>query len=259
LDLFATLPWWSLAWVILVIALAGFVHGALGMGYPLVAMPLLAFALDSRQTILIVILPAFVLSIANAIIGGRWSESIVRFWYLPFAIMAGAYFGTRIVVTADPAPYLLVLAVVLLLYLNVHHIGAARLSWMKQAPALWTIVFGVIGGWMESSSNMNLPVLLVLFMGLELGPRVIVQLANFSGIGGKSAQIWGWTSADGVPPEFWLTMLPWVVLSGVALAAGTRIRHRIQPQSYMRWLRGFLWVMAFALLAQFAVIVHGRI
>lgn len=241
-----------------VTVLAGFAHGALGMGYPLVAMPLLSLVLDSRMTILIVIVPAFVLSIANAIIGGRWSESIGRLWYLPLAIMVDAYVGTRIVVTADPAPFLLVLALVLLLYLNVQRIGAANLGWIKRSPVLATIGFGVIGGWVESSSNMNLPVLLILFMGLELGPRAIVQLANFSGIGGKSAQIAGWTAGDGVSMSFWLTMLPWVALAGVALALGARIRSRVDPATYMRWLRVFLWIMAFALLAQFVAIVWAR-
>jgi hypothetical protein len=254
----STLPWWSLAWIVLVTGAAGFVHGALGFGYPLIAMPLLSLVLDTKATILIVIIPAFFLSIANAIAGGKWSESIGRFWYLPLAIMAGAYVGTRMVITADPAPFLLVLSFVLLLYLNIQRIGTANLGWIKRHPVVCTIVFGVIGGWVESSTNMNLPVLLILFMGLQLGPQAIVQLANYSGIGGKSAQFAGWMSADGITLGFWLTMLPWVGVAAVALAAGYQVRRRIDPTTYMRWLRGFLWIMAFALLAQFVIIMIGR-
>lgn len=254
----STLPWWSLAWIILVTAAAGFVHGALGFGYPLIAMPLLSLVLDTRATILIVIIPAFFLSIANAIAGGKWGESIGRFWYLPLAIMVGAYIGTRMVITADPAPFLLVLAFVLLLYLNIQRIGAANLHWIKRHPVACTVVFGMIGGWVESSTNMNLPVLLILFMGLQLGPQAIVQLANYSGIGGKSAQFAGWMSAEGITLAFWLTMLPWVAVAGVALVLGHQIRRRIDPATYMRWLRGFLWVMAIALLVQFAIIMVRR-
>jgi uncharacterized protein len=254
MDLLASLSWWAVAWIALVTLMSGFVHGALGFGYPLIAMPLLYLVLDPKAAIVIILLPTFVLSIANAIIGGRWSESIGRFWYLPLAIMTGAYVGTRMVVTADPAPFLLLLALVLLLYLNINRLGGSRLGWMKRYPVPATIVAGLIGGWVESSTNMNLPVLLILFQGLEVGPRVMVQVANFCGIGGKAAQIAGWSSTDGMGLGFWLTLLPWVGTSVIALAAGARIRVRIEPATYMKWLRGFLWLMAIALLVQFAVL-----
>jgi uncharacterized protein len=254
MDLLASLSWWAVAWIALVTVLSGFVHGALGFGYPLIAMPLLYLVLDAKAAIVIILLPTFVLSIANSIIGGRWSESIGRFWYLPLAIMCGAFVGTRMVVTADPAPFLLLLALVLLLYLNINRLGGSRLGWMKRYPVPATIAAGLIGGWVESSTNMNLPVLLILFQGLEVGPRVMVQVANFCGIGGKAAQITGWSSVAGMDFSFWLSLLPWVGTSAVALMAGASIRARIEPATYMRWLRGFLWIMAIALLAQFAVL-----
>ncbi|MEO7402896.1 MAG: TSUP family transporter [Burkholderiales bacterium] len=259
MDLIASLPWWALAWVVFVTIASGFVHGALGFGYPLIAMPLLSLVLDSKTTILIVIVPAFVLSCANVIFGGRWSESIARLWYLPIAIMAGAFLGTRIVITSDPAPYVLLLAAVLLLYLNSDRIGAARLDAIKRYPVAATLVFGFAGGWLESSTNMNLPVLLILFKGLALGPLAVVQLANFAGIGGKSAQIAGWWSGSGLSIGFWAAMLPWVGIAALALAAGYQVRSRIETKTYRRWLRAFLWVMAFALLAQFAAIMWGRL
>ncbi|MFM9888337.1 MAG: sulfite exporter TauE/SafE family protein [Burkholderiales bacterium] len=258
MDLLASLSWWAVAWIGLVTLMSGFVHGALGFGYPLIAMPLLYLVLDAKAAIVIILLPTFVLSIANAIIGGRWSESIVRFWYLPLAIMTGAFFGTRIVITADPAPFMLLLALVLLLYLNINRLGGSKLGWMKRVPVPATIVAGLLGGWVESSTNMNLPVLLILFQGLEVGPRAMVQVANFCGIGGKAAQMAGWSTTDDVTIAFWMNMLPWVGLSAIGLATGARIRIRIEPATYMRWLRAFLWVMAVALLMQFAVLkIYG--
>lgn len=41
--------------------------------------------------------------LSPAIVGGRWAERIGRYWYLPLAIMTGAYIGTRTLIAADPA------------------------------------------------------------------------------------------------------------------------------------------------------------
>ena len=41
-----------------VLAVAGFVHGALGLGFPIVATPLIALATDMRTAIIIVLLPS---------------------------------------------------------------------------------------------------------------------------------------------------------------------------------------------------------
>ena len=53
---FESLSLGVLVWAALVIALAGFVQGALGLGFPIVATPLIAFTSDMRTAVIVVLL-----------------------------------------------------------------------------------------------------------------------------------------------------------------------------------------------------------
>ena len=87
-----------LAWIAGVMLLSGFAHGVIGFGFPLVATPLLALALDLKSAILLSVLPSLVLTVLNAFRGGRLRESIGRFWYLPLCLAAGSYAGSRLLI-----------------------------------------------------------------------------------------------------------------------------------------------------------------
>jgi uncharacterized membrane protein YfcA len=54
---FEGLSLWSYAWIGAVLLSAGFVHGLVGLGFPLIAMPLLALALPFKSAILFILLP----------------------------------------------------------------------------------------------------------------------------------------------------------------------------------------------------------
>lgn len=83
---------------------SGLVHGTLGLGFPLVATPLLALFTDVRSAILITLLPTASVNIFSILRGGRWSESIGRFWPLAAYVVAGGIAGTCLLVISNPAP-----------------------------------------------------------------------------------------------------------------------------------------------------------
>ena len=65
-----------------IILFAGLVHGTLGLGFPLMATPLLALFVDVRSAILITLLPTVVVNVASILRGGKWRDSIGRYWPL---------------------------------------------------------------------------------------------------------------------------------------------------------------------------------
>jgi hypothetical protein len=95
-------------------------------------------------------------------------------------------------------------------------------------------------------------VLLVFFMLAGIAPRTLVQAFNFSFVLSKVAQIATWTAAGGIGAAAWLGTLPWAAAACATLALGHRLHDRASVETYGRWLRGFLWVMAVLLAAQFA-------
>ncbi|MGB7541420.1 MAG: sulfite exporter TauE/SafE family protein [Burkholderiales bacterium] len=242
---------WGYAWVGAVLLGAGFVHGMLGLGFPLVAMPLLAMALPFKTAILFIMLPMLFVNAVIAFWGGGLRESIGRFWYMPIAPVAGAWTGTRLLIGAPPEPFLLLLALMLIVYLLRERLGRAEVPLVRRHATAFGVAAGMIGGFFEAVTNVSLPPMIIFLMMVGVSPVALVQVLNFSSLGTKAVQIGTWSVSGGVPLAFWAASLPWGIATVAALFAGARIRVRVDARTYMIWLRRFLWAMAALLMLQF--------
>jgi hypothetical protein len=252
MDSVLALPWWGIAWVAAVVLAAGFAHGAIGFGFPILAMPLLALVLDYKTAILVTLTSAVALTFTSALSGGGLRESIARFWFMPIVLMAGTYLGTLLMIGMDPAPFVLVLALMLLIYLNVDRLKSLEFGAIARNPRFWGLVTAFAAGLFEATANMSGPVLLIYFMMLAVPPTRLVQLLNFSFIGGKLTQLVAWSVSGGIGIGYWLSTLPLAVLAVAMWLVGVRVRSRVGTATYMRWLRKFMWAMVALLLAQYA-------
>jgi uncharacterized membrane protein YfcA len=255
---FGDLPAGTLAWIAGVMLLSGFVHGVIGFGFPIVATPLLALVFDLKTAVLVSVVPTFVLTVINSFRGGRLRESVGRFWYLPLCLAVGSYAGTRLLIVAPSEPFLAVLALMLVVYLNLDRLGGAKSALVHDHPAPFAVAFGVAAGVFEATVNVAGPLLLVFFMLAGIPPRTLVQAFNFSFVLSKCVQIATWTVAGGVGLVQWLATLPWALAACATLAVGWRLHDRASVETYGRWLRGFMWVMAAVLAAQFARAMWAR-
>jgi hypothetical protein len=93
----------TLAFFTAIILFAGLVHGTLGLGFPLMATPLLALFVDVRSAILITLLPTVAVNVASILHGGQWRDSIGRYWPLAVYALIGSVVGTSFIVVSDPA------------------------------------------------------------------------------------------------------------------------------------------------------------
>lgn len=241
----------SLAWVIGVMIAGGFVAGVIGFGLPLLAMPLLSLVLPFKSAILLTLLPIVCLSFIGMFSGGQLRDSVGRFWFMPFALVAGVYVGTRVLIGIDARPLILVLALALLLYLNMERLGRSRIPLVERNATLFAAVFAFVAGWFEATVNVAAPVLLIFFMLVQLNPRQLVQTLNFCWVGGKIVQMATWTIVGGITIAFWVSTLPYAIAASLAYLAGQRVRTRLPAATYVRWLRAFLWLMSGVLIVQF--------
>jgi uncharacterized membrane protein YfcA len=248
---FAALPPLTLALIGAAVLAAGFVHGVIGFGFPIVATPLLALAMDLKVAIVATLVPTLAVTLVNAFRGGKLRESIGRFWFLPFCLLVGAYLGTRILIVAPSEPFLLVLAGLVLAFLNMHRLGHTELALVKRHPTATAVASGVVAGVFEATVNVAGPMLLVYFMLAGLNPRALVQVLNLSFIAGKGAQMATWTVSGGVGLATWIATAPFALLALAGLFAGHRLHDRVSTATYVKWLRAFLWVMVGLLALQF--------
>jgi uncharacterized membrane protein YfcA len=249
----------TIAWIAVVMLVSGFAHGVIGFGFPLIATPLLLAAVDLKVAIVVSIVPNLLLTTLNAFHGGALRESIGRFWFLPVCLAAGSYLGTRLLIVAPSEPFIALLAVIVLGFLNLDRVGRTDVAVVRRHPVAFAVAFGVAAGVFEATVNVAGPVLLVLFLLLGLQPRPLVQLLNFSFIAGKGVQLATWTVNGGITLAQWLATVPWAVVAAAGLVAGRRVHRRVGTESYARWLRRFLWVMVVLLIVQFAWAMAKRI
>src|ERR1051325_7225395 len=241
-----------IAFVALACLVAGFGHGALGFGFPIVATPLVALAIDIKSAIALLAPITLLLTVISALRGVALSSIVREYWFLPLATAIGAWLGTRILLAVSPEPFLLVLAGVILLYLNLDRVGRGRSALVQRLHLPFGLGFGFVAGVCEAVANVAGPILLIYFMLLGLAPAQIVQTLNLCFSLGKGAQTATWAMSGEISPRGWLMIASFAAPSVAALFVGMRVRSRIDAPTYRRWLRGALWIMAALLLAQFS-------
>lgn len=243
---------WQFAFVAAVLLLAGFVHGALGLGFPLIATPLVALVLDIKTAIVLVAPVTLVMTVLSVAKGGGWREAVLRFWFLPLSMAIGSYTGTRLLIGADPTPFLLVLAILIFIYLGLDWVKPGTSRFVTRHRLEIGIGVGFLAGIFEATANVAVPPLIIFLMLLGLPPMAMVQTLNLCFSVGKTVQVGTWALYGNVGAALWLTAAALAVPSVITLFAGMRVRERIDAPTYRRWLRGALWLMAALLFAQYA-------
>ncbi len=236
----------------LAVALAALVHGTFGLGFPLVATPLLALLTDVRSAVILTLLPTIAVNIAMLATGASQGARLGRHWRLLPFVLLGAVCGTGLLLVLDPRPFLLVLAGALLLYLNQQRLGnRLSLRWIHRRPGLAYVLFGTGAGLMAGTVNVMVPVLIIFAMELRLAPLQMVQLFNLNFLSAKLIQLTLFSLSGAMTMADLQTSLLLLPAALLALAVGKWLRRGIDETSYRGLLRGVLWLMVAILVGRF--------
>ena len=241
----------ALLWITLVMALAGLVHGTLGLGFPLVATPLIAIVTDIKTAIVLVLLPCIAVVAVSILKGGELRSVLRVYWPMPVCAFIGSTIGTHIYLAVDAAPFTLALAIVILVYLNLERLGKTNWPMLRKHRFAFGALFGLISGLCDSTVNVAAPPLIIYFMNLGLQPVIMVKALNICFASGKVTQLANLLYAGNMAVATWLATLPFAGLSIATLLGGMAIRDLIDAATYRAWLKKALFVMALVLVAQF--------
>lgn len=240
----------TLVWIVIVIALSGVMQGALGLGFPTVATPLITLVTDIRTAIVLVLLPCLATVALNLFRGGPLRPVLAQFWMMPLYMLIGAAAGTRLFVAYPEFPYALLLAGMIFVYLNLDRLGRTEWPVMRRHRHGYAAVAGILAGLSEGTANVAAPPLIVYYLGIGASPLVLVQALNLCFFTGKTTQFATLATAGGVVATQWLMTLPLALIAAVGAWIGIRIRSRIHAETYRRWLKWALLAMAVVLVAQ---------
>ena len=245
------LPRRSFAWIAAVILLAGFVQGALGIGFPTLATPLIALVTDIRTAVIIVLLPCLASIVVAIAGGGPLRRVLAEFWMMPLYMLIGAAIGTRFFIAYPGFPYTLLLAGVILVYLSLDRLGRTDWPLVRDHKGPAGLLFGVIAGISEGTANVAAPPLIVYYLAIGLDPTMFVQALNICFLVGKSTQFVTLTTAGASRPCNGSGTLPLALVAGAGALYGIRIRNRIDAATYRQWLKGALFAIALVLIGHY--------
>jgi uncharacterized membrane protein YfcA len=234
-----------------ILALAGLIHGVFGIGFPMIATPLLAMFMDVQSAVLITLFPTIAVNLLSIYKGGGWGDSIGRFWPLALFAFVGGILGTNLLVVSDPEPFRLALAGIIILYLNLHRLTRIKMSWVEDHIYLSMLLFGLVAGMFGGSVNVMVPILLIFALELGLAKTVMIQTFNMCFLSGKVAQVGVFSGVGLIDMDLLSTVAVGLVLAVAALWFGMSLRDKIHTDLYQKILRKLLLLMACILVGQY--------
>jgi uncharacterized membrane protein YfcA len=238
----------NLSATLAILAVAGFAQGVFGLGFAMIATPLLALFLDYSQAVYLVAVPLFVLAIYFLGRSRRYLFEPDAPTYLIPGIVVGAVIGVWLQVSLPQRVSLIFLAGLLVFsvvvpWLAVQFQGAHR-TFRRTAPG-----FGLLAGVTESALNVGAP-FMVLLGGLARFNRVQLLIAlNLCFAFGKAVQLGLLTLVAGRLAGL-LEVVAAVAVSLVAYVAGDAFAGRWDARRFRLSLNVFLLLMATALLVR---------
>ena len=249
---FETFSLTVIVWIAAALLLAGLIQGALGFGFPLIATPIVAMAADMRTAVITVLLPTLATTVVTLFSCGPLGPALARFWMMPIYSILGALAGTWLFVSAPDAPYQLLLAVIIIVYLNLDRLARGNWPMIRRHERAFGPLAGATAGLFEGTANVAAPPLIIYYLALGLGPALLVQALQICFMVGKATQFTVLTLHGGVTAAQWAATLPLAAAAVVTAMFGARIRQRIAADTFRVWVKRALLGIALLLLSEYA-------
>ena len=102
---------WVIGWCFFALWCGGFIKGALGVGTPLLTVPMMALVLPPQMAIAIMAIPVVVANLYQFAQAERSAAVVARFWPTFIAILVGTWFGVKILSVIDEKTLLVVVGI----------------------------------------------------------------------------------------------------------------------------------------------------
>ena len=249
----------ALAWQICAIALfAGVAHGVSGFGFPLISTPVVALFTDVRTAVVMTLLPNIAVNLISLSRGGKWRESLGKYWPVACYVVIGTLIGTQLILVAPSEPLKMMLAIIIVIYLKQEAFNRLERGAINRHPQSAGVVFGLLGGVFSGAVNVALPPLIIYFTALGLAPLAMTQILNLCFLAGRTTQL---ATLGGVGQFGTQTMaiaLPAMIAAVSGVLIGGYLQSRIPPAWWRSLIRGILWLLALMLLVQVLLpLFHG--
>ena len=239
---------WIIAWCFFALCCGGFIKGALGVGTPLLTVPMMAQVLPPQTAIAIMAIPVVVANLWQFAQTERSTAVVARFWPTFLAILAGTWVGVKILSVIDEQTLLILVGVAVIAFALLQgsrfrlHLPDAL---VKPAGVLFGGAAGLIGG----VSSFFGPMLITYLISIRgLGKNQFVSSISFLYV----SAVVPWTIALYLYGILDQRLLLYSTLATIpvtiGLLLGQRIRHSISDARFQYLIIGILMVSGISML-----------
>lgn len=215
--------------------------GTFGMGFPLIATPLIALLSDVPTAVVVTLVPNICMDLYQSFSRPWQREDIRRLLPLILPGAAGMVVGTKLLATLPGSTLRLCLGLVILTFAV-----SQLLPWKPTLPrsnlTLWTAVAGVFSGVVGGLANV-LTLVPVFFYAAELEKAAFVQTIGAAFLALKLTQVAATYHFELWTPVLATLSLPLSVIALLGYWCGRRIQMRL-PETTFRWAVLFLLSVA---------------
>jgi uncharacterized protein len=236
-------------------ALAGAMHGFVGIGFPLLATPLFGLMFGWKLAVALLVLPTWIVTSCTVWTyrgQARLRDAARTYWPLPALMPAGLLLGVWALHALDAAVLMLTMAAVLVVFLLLDRLGRSDLPWARRHPTLLAVPFGLAAGFCEGAVNVAGPMLLIYFLVLDVPVAALIAVMNWLFLFGKTVQAVLMAERGAFGPLAFQALVPLAAIGSAAYFVGLRLRRRFDPARHRGWLKATLALVAAGLLLRVA-------
>ena len=222
------------AWCFFALFCGGLIKGTLGVGTPLLTVPLMALVMPVQMAVALMAIPVVVANLWQASRVEQLLSVAGRFWPAFLAILAGTFIGVRVLLAIDERSLLMFVGIIVisftLLQASSYRFNLPQ-AWEKPAGVVFGLSSGIIGG-----------------VSSMFGPMLIIYLVSVRGLGkdrfvGAISFLYLAAVVPWALTLYWFGILdtPMLFLSAAAtvpvaagLIIGQQFRGRVSDQRFQR-------------------------
>jgi uncharacterized protein len=170
LEIWRTAPHWLLIAIIGSLIIAGLLKGVIGVGMPIIALPLLSMLIDVRASVMLLSVPLVLSNIPQALEGGQVLPCVTALVPVLIGMVPGITLGVAFLLTVDPGIAKLTAGIVVILVGGLTLI-APRLEIAGRARAPFGLASGFLGGVVGGLAAMPGPIVFVYLLAKGLRGR----------------------------------------------------------------------------------------
>jgi uncharacterized protein len=227
--------------------LGGLVKGTLGIGLPLVALPLLSLGWPAVQAMALLAAPVLLSNIWQAWDSGISARGVRRFAPLLATLALATLATVPMTLALSDATLRTVLACVVLLAVTLNALPL-KLTVPPAQERWWSAGVGAVSGVMGGVSALTGPVIISYLVSLRLPRDVFVGTISVIYLCGSvplyASMAWQGRITALIATVSMLALLP----MALGLHLGRRVRHRLSEALFRRLLLAFLALLALLLM-----------